>query len=73
MKIHNAFCVSSLKPFEEGDFKKPHKTRQLPAQLANDPNYENSRILDHDVKFGEQFYLAGFKEYSNVYDQMWWL
>ena len=30
-----------------------------------------SRILDDDWKFGEQFYLIGFKGYSEVYDNEW--
>ena len=33
--------------------------------------HEISRILDDDWKFGEQFYLVGFKGYSEVYDNEW--
>jgi hypothetical protein len=51
--------VSQLKAFEEGDFKGVGKWRQLPAQLTKDLEYEVSRILDHDFKFGIQFYLVG--------------
>ena len=60
-----------MKPFEEGDFKNPKKNRQLPAHLAKDLDCEINRILDDDWKFGEQFYLVGFKGYSEVYDDEW--
>ena len=71
LKIHDTFHVSQLKAFEEGDFKGADKRRQLPAQLTKDLEYEVSRILDHDFKFGVQFYLVAFKGYSEVYDQQW--
>ena len=71
LKIHDTFHVSQLKAFEEGDFKGADKRRQLPAQLTKDLEYEVSRILDHDFKFGIQFYLVAFKGYSEVYDQQW--
>ena len=63
--------MSQLKAFEEGDFKGADRRRQLPAQLTKDLEYEVSRILDHDFKFGIQFYLVAFKGYSEVYDQQW--
>jgi hypothetical protein len=63
--------MSQLKSFEEDDFKGADKRRRLPAQLTKDLEYEVSRILDHDFKFGIQFYLMAFKRHSEVYDQQW--
>jgi hypothetical protein len=71
IKIHDIFYVSSSKPREEGDFKNPQKNRKLSAQQATDPDYEISRILDDDWKFGVQFYMVGFKGYSELYDDEW--
>jgi hypothetical protein len=71
LKIHDTFHMSQLKAFEEGDFKGAGKWRQLPAQLTKDMEYEVSRILYHDFKFGIQFYLVAFKGYSEVYGQQW--
>jgi hypothetical protein len=55
--------------YRSGIGKGADKRRQLPAQLTKDLEYEVSRILDHDFKFGIQFYLVAFKGYYEVYDQ----
>ena len=60
LKTHDTFHVYQVKAFEECGFKGVDKRRQLPSQLTRDLEYEVSRILDLDFKFGIQFYLVAF-------------
>jgi hypothetical protein len=68
IKIHNTLHVSKLKPNYEGDFKNFSKAKQFPTQYAHDPEYEISRLADHTIQFGIQFYIAAYKGYFEVND-----
>ena len=70
MEIHDPIHVSSSKSFHDRDSKALHKTRKLPAESAKGPDYNMSRILDHNFKFGTYFSSYDFEGYSRVCDSI---
>ena len=69
-KIHDVFHVSRLKPWKDPEVCR-RKARPLPRELRGDEDYEIERIVDHDFKFGTQWYKVAWKGWSEVYDSTW--
>lgn len=69
-KIHDVFHVSRLKPWKDPEVCR-RKTRLIPAVLQGETEYEIERIVDHDYKFGTQWYKVAWKDWSEVYDSTW--
>ena len=69
-KIHNVFDVSKLKPHSDPDMYH-RKSNPFPKTLEGEEVYEIERIIDHDFKFGTQWYKVAWKGYSEVYDSTW--
>ena len=47
------------------------KSNPFPKTLKGEGTYEIERIIDHDFKFGTQWYKVAWKGYSEVYDSTW--
>jgi len=47
------------------------KSNPFPKTLKGNDAYEIERIVDHDFKFGTQWYKVAWKGYSEVYDSTW--
>ena len=39
--------------------------------LRGDEEYEIDRLIDHDFKFGVQWYKVAWKGWSEIYDSTW--
>ena len=69
-KIHDVFHVSRLKPWKDPEVCR-RKARPLPRELRGDEDCDIESIVDHDFKFGVQWYKVSWKGWSEVYDSTW--
>ena len=64
------FHVSRLKPHRDPDVCR-RKANPFPDMLRGHEEYEIERLIDHDYKFGVQWYKVAWKGWSEVYDSTW--
>ena len=64
------FDVSRLKPHTDLDMYH-RKSNKFPRTLTGEDVYEIEKIIDHDHKFGTQWYKVAWKGYSEVYESTW--
>ena len=69
-RIHDIFHVSRLKPHTDPDMYRRRKN-PLPTMLRGEEQYEIERIVDHDHKFGVQWFKIAWKGWSEVYYSTW--
>ena len=59
-----------LRPHTDPEFVR-RKANPLPKILEGAEIYEIERIIDHDFKFGTQWYKIAWKGFSEIYESTW--
>lgn len=69
-RIHDTFHDSRLKLHTDPRMYR-WTTNPFPKMLRGEEHFEIERLVDHDFKFGVQWFKVAWKVWSKVYDSIW--
>ena len=73
IKIHNAFNISLLEPYEDTKFPSQIQTPPPPIEIDGEPEYELEEIIDSRVHRNNLQYHAKWTSNSPEHDKTWYL